>query len=177
MPNYTIVCGTNRKKALSLEIGKLYQQILESHGIISELLDLTQLPAQFIQTALYENAGKDPEFNAFREAMLNTDKFIFILPEYNGSYPGVLKAFIDGLQYPDTFKNKKAALVALSSGGQGGALAMSHLTDILNYCGTHVLANKPKLTYIEKHFDPASGELEPKYLDRIEKQAKDFVSF
>ena len=42
-------------------------------------------------------------------------------------------------------QDKKAALVGISSGVQGAGLALSHLTDIFNYCGMHVLAQKPKL--------------------------------
>ena len=66
-------------------------------------------------------------------------KLVIIVPEYNASFPGVLKAFIDGLTYPGGIQGKKAALVGLSGGGQGGLLAMTHLTDVLMYLGTTVL--------------------------------------
>jgi len=75
-----------------------------------------------------------------------------MLPEYNGSFPGVLKTFIDGLKYPEGVRDKKAALVGISSGVQGGVFAMSHLTDIFNYLGMHVFALKPKLAAIERNF-------------------------
>ncbi len=29
------------------------------------------------------------------ELLIPTEKFIFIIPEYNGTFPGVLKAMID----------------------------------------------------------------------------------
>ena len=76
------------------------------------------------------------------EKIQSCDKFVFVVPEYNGSFPGVFKAFVDGLKYPASFKDKKCALVGISSGTQGGALALSHLTDIFNYLGMNVLALK-----------------------------------
>jgi NAD(P)H-dependent FMN reductase len=107
---------------------------------------------------------------------VNSDKFVFVVPEYNGSFPGVLKAFIDGLDYPNPFKNKKCALVGLSSGVQGGALALSHLTDILNYLGMHVLALKVRMPGIERIF--SEGVISDKLvLELLDMQVKDLMEF
>ena len=149
----TIVCSTNRKNSVSKIISTIYQNRLQQKGVESTILDLADLPGDFTESALYENAGKNEAFNPFRELMCDSKKFVFVVPEYNGSFPGVLKAFIDGLKFPDTFTDKKCALVGLSSGVQGAGLALSHLTDIFNYCGTNVLALKPKLARIEASLD------------------------
>ena len=129
-----IIAGTNREDSLSSEMSVLYQGLLKNHGIHSEIIDLRDLPEDFAFSALYKNSGKNSEFNPFRDIMAEADKFVFIVPEYNGGFPGVLKTFIDGLKFPETFTNKKCALVGISSGVQGAGLALSHLTDILNYC-------------------------------------------
>ena len=171
-----IICGTNRNDSVSMQIATLYRDLLKSLDIEAVLIDLKELPNDFTFSALYENAGKNKDFNPLREAMLRAKKFIFIVPEYNGSFPGVLKAFIDGLKYPNTFSNKKAALVGISSGNQGGGLALSHLTDILNYCGTHVLALKPKLAFIDRHF--ADGNIKNSlYQELLETQARELIEF
>ena len=146
-----IIVGTNRKNSLSKTIALLYQEILLERGAESEILELEQLPADFIETALYENNGRNEEYNAFHSRVKEGKKFVFIVPEYNGSFPGILKTFIDGMTYPNTFRNKKCALVGLSSGIGGGGIALSHLTDIFHYLGMHVLALKPKLAKIEQN--------------------------
>lgn len=148
----SIVVGTNRKNSVSRKIAEYYQGLLASE---SQIVDLADLPADFIGNALYENNGKNDQFNELREKVQSSDKLVFIVPEYNGSFPGVLKAFIDGLKYPEGVRHKKAAMIGISSGVQGGVFAMSHLTDIFNYLGMHVLALKPKLAGIEKNFDGA----------------------
>lgn len=153
MADILIISGTNRSNSLSFKISKYYQGLLKKVGLNSEIIDLWSLPEDFIVSALYENSGKNEEFNIYRKKIKDAQKMVFIVPEYNGSFPGVLKAFIDGMEYPNAFRNKIGGLVGLSSGVQGGGLALSHLTDIFNYCGMTIVAVKPKLARIEKHFD------------------------
>ena len=172
----TIICSTNRNNSVSSIIADIYKENLDELGAESEIVDLKDLPRDFIVSALYEQSGKNEDFNPIREQMKQSEKFVFIIPEYNGSFPGVLKTFIDGLKFPDTFRGKKCALVGVSSGMQGGVLAMSHLTDIMNYCGTSVLAFKPKLPGIDQHLK--DGKLtHEKYNEVLKRQASSFVDF
>ncbi len=172
----TIVSSTNRNDSVSYQLSQLYQGILKNLNTESHLIDLNELPADFTVTALYENSGKNEAFNKLRQIMKESEKFVFIVPEYNGSFPGVLKAFIDGLEYPGTFRNKKCALVGLSSGLQGGGLALSHLTDIFNYCGMHVLAHKPKLARIESNMEGPEITNE-RYMKHLRNQAEALIAF
>jgi NAD(P)H-dependent FMN reductase len=172
----TIISSTNRPNSTSIKIAHYYQTLLKKKGVESTILDLSEIPQDFIFSALYDNLGKNSKFNEFTTTINKSEKFVFIVPEYNGSYPGVLKAFIDGLEFPGSFKNKKCALVGISSGGMAGALALSHLTDVLNYLGMHVLAVKPRLPRIhvlykdEKMTDPFLEKL-------LDTQADDLIQF
>ncbi|MBX0332621.1 NAD(P)H-dependent oxidoreductase [Pontibacter sp. HSC-14F20] len=172
----TIITGTNRTSSNSRAVANLYAGLLNDRQIDNQILDLADLPADFTTSALYDNIGTNPAFNELSSLIGASEKFVFIVPEYNGSFPGVLKAFIDGLSYPNTFRNKKAALVGLSSGVQGSGLAMSHLTDIFNYLGMHVLALKPRLAQIERNFDGTTitNEL---YLKLLNQQIDQFIHF
>jgi chromate reductase, NAD(P)H dehydrogenase (quinone) len=147
-----IIVGTNRANSMSRSIAEYYQGILTQLGAESIILDLVNLPHDFTFSALYENTGKNEEFNNLKTLLESTDKFVFIVPEYNGSYPGVLKAFIDGLPYPNSFTNKKAALVGLSSNMQGAAIALSHLNDVFSYLGMNTLAMRVKLAQIKANY-------------------------
>ncbi|NVK49041.1 MAG: NAD(P)H-dependent oxidoreductase [Cyclobacteriaceae bacterium] len=171
-----IILGTNRKNSVSKQIALQYQKILKEKGADSEILELEELPADFIETALYENNGKNEAFNKFHGRVSEGKKFVFIVPEYNGSFPGILKTFIDGMTYPNNFRNKKAALVGLSSGIGGGGIALSHLTDIFHYLGMHVLALKPKLAKIEQNMSDnlLTNKL---YLELLHTQAEMLLEF
>jgi NAD(P)H-dependent FMN reductase len=172
----TIVSGTNRKNAVSLQIALQYQSILTELGAEADMLSLEDLPADFLNVALYENAGKSQSFNMLREQMNKANKLVFIVPEYNGSFPGVLKAFIDGLDRGKALANKKAALVGISAGDQGAGIALSHLTDVLNYCGTHVHGYRLRI--------PSIGNLmtdntitNQVFIAKLHKQAANFIEF
>lgn len=162
---------------MSAKIAQYYKGILDSkHEGESQIVDLADLPADFTGTALYENNGKIEAFNELREKVQSSDKLVFVVPEYNGSFPGVVKAFIDGFKYPEGIRDKKGALIGVSSGVQGGVFAMSHLTDIFNYLGMHVLALKPKLAGIEKNWDGqrVTNDL---YNTLLNQQAEKLVQF
>ncbi|HEV7346716.1 NAD(P)H-dependent oxidoreductase [Telluribacter sp.] len=171
-----IIVGTNRPHSMSRRIADYYQQLLLRHNTPSTVLDLHELPADFTVSALYGNNGKNSEFNQLRQLIDQAHKFVFIVPEYNGSYPGVLKAFIDGLPYPNSFANKKAALVGLSSNMQGASSALSHMTDIFSYLGMHTLALRVKLGQIRTYFSDGvfTNEL---YNELLDMQARQLISF
>lgn len=172
----TIVVGTNRKNSNSRLIADYYKTILDSKGTESQVVDLVDLPHGFVEDALYDNNGKNEVFNAIRDKVQGSDKLVFVVPEYNGSFPGVLKAFIDGLKYPEGVRDKKAALIGVSSGVQGSVFAMSHLTDIFNYLGMHVLALKPKLAGIDKNL--SDGKITNDFYNQLlEQQAEKLIEF
>ncbi|MDO9553556.1 MULTISPECIES: NADPH-dependent FMN reductase [Rhodonellum] len=171
-----IIVGTNRKNSISRKLASIYQEILNERGAESEIIELKDLPHDFVFSALYENNGKNDAFNALHSRMLVGKKFVFIVPEYNGSFPGILKSFIDGMTYPNSFRNKKCALVGLSSGVGGGGIALSHLTDIFHYLGMHVLASKPKLAKIEENMSDnlLTNRL---YMELLRSQAEMLIDF
>ena len=144
----TIICGTNRPDSNSERIAKIYQELLNEE---SQILLLKDLPRDFVYADTYGDGSA--EFNAIvKEKITNADKFIFIIPEYNGGFPGVLKAFIDAV-HPSNFYDKKAALVGISSGHTGALRPMDQFSDILHYLKVEVLSAKPKLSGIENLLD------------------------
>jgi NAD(P)H-dependent FMN reductase len=173
----TIIIGTNRPKSRARRVAVLYAELLKSQGADCQLLDLTDLPSDFIKSALYANTGQDDGFNALFELTNTADKLVFVVPEYNGSFPGVLKAFIDGLPYPGGIRGKKAALIGLSTGVQGGILALSHLTDILMYLGTAVLPARVRLPAIDKYLSEDGKLTNPLYQQLLEEQATQLLAF
>ncbi|RSK33872.1 NADPH-dependent FMN reductase [Hymenobacter metallilatus] len=173
----TIVAGTNRPNSRARRIADLYLNLLAEQGAEAQVLDLLELPLDFTATALYHNTGQHQDFNRLVAMAEQADKLVFVVPEYNCSFPGVLKAFIDGLPYPGGIRGKKAALVGLSSGGQGGVLPLNHLTDVLMYLGTAVLPQRVRLPFIDKHLT-VTGELtEPLYQQLLQEQVGELVRF
>ncbi len=176
----TIISGTNRTGSVTYQMALLYQKKLKQQGVQASILDLKELPKDFTFSALYENTGKNEDFNKLISPLKDSTKLIVITPEYNGSFPGVIKAFLDGLEFPNGVKDKMVALVGLSSGSQGAVLATSHLADIFGYLGATVLPLRARMPFIDKHFK--KGEIindneYAKYTDLIDLQIKNIIAF
>jgi chromate reductase len=173
----TIIAGTNRPNSRARRIAEYYGQLLSEQQVDFQVLDLQELPIDFTTSALYHNTGSHDHFNSLVAMAESADKLVFIVPEYNASFPGVLKAFIDGLPYPGGIRGKKAALVGLSSGGQGGLLPINHLTDVLMYLGTAVLPQRVRLPFIDKFLTTEGQLTEPLYQQLLQEQVTALLAF
>jgi NAD(P)H-dependent FMN reductase len=147
MDQFTIITGTNRPNSNSEKIAEVYASLLHNAGGEGRILRLTELPRDFVFTDMWDERSSQMQA-IIDEYMVPANKYIFIVPEYNGGFPGVLKAFIDCVP-PKTFQGKKAGLVGLSSGKAGGLRPMDQLSNVMNYLKVSVLYAKPKLSEIE----------------------------
>jgi chromate reductase, NAD(P)H dehydrogenase (quinone) len=171
-----IIIGTNRKDAFTKKIAQYYASAIQEKGHATTIIDLENLPADFAFSALYQNSGKNPAFAAFQTQIDASDRIVVLAPEYNGSYPGILKTFIDGLRHPDTFSNKKISLVGLSAGVLGNAVGLGHLNDVLSYLNANVLGLRIKLGEVAKHFSDGAFT-NPTFATFIDKQINNFLTF
>lgn len=170
-----VVSGTNRADSKSLKIAHFYKDTLVNQGANVELYSLEDLPNELLNSDMYVN--KPSDFTELIDKLINRKgKFVFIMPEYNGGYPGALKLFIDAVP-PAYFSDKKAALVGVSSGLAGGARGMDDFTNVLNYLKVHVHYLKPKLSSIEQAFDVNGNLIGERAIHSILSQAKAFIAY
>ncbi len=133
----TIIAGTNRPNSNTLKVAKYYQKQLLAKGLSTELLDLQNLPENFIENDLY--GIRSSAFQTIQNLTARTKKFLFVIPEYNGSFPGVLKTFIDACAFPESFYDKRACLVGISSGKYGNIRGIEHFSGVCAYLHLHVM--------------------------------------
>lgn len=136
----TIISGTNRPNNLSILVASSYKRMLSEAGIEANLIDLRHLPPDIVIGDLY--GKRSEEFTALQTIINLTTTFIFVVPEYNGSFPGVLKLFIDACDYPHSWIGKKAVLLGISAGAGGNVAGLRHLEDILSYLKVQVLEKR-----------------------------------
>ncbi|HZY39163.1 MAG TPA: NADPH-dependent FMN reductase [Mucilaginibacter sp.] len=171
----TIISGTNRPGSWTLKLAKYYQKRLHEKGMDAGLFSLDQLPPNLIQNDLY--GKRSPEFGPVQEMVTNTQKFLFIIPEYNGSFPGVLKAFVDACSFPDSFYEKKAALTGLSSGKYGNVRGVDHFTGVCHYLHLHVMPLKIHIPNIKLEIDQNGDLFNEDTLAFTEEQMDKFIVF
>src|SRR5665213_462378 len=139
-----------------MQLARYYQRRLLEKGLDAGLFSLMQLPPGLIATDLY---GKRSEaFKPIQEIITRTEKFLFVIPEYNGSFPGALKVFIDACTFPESFYEKKAALTGLSSGKYGNIRGIDHFTGVCHYLNLHVMPLKLHIANIKTELN-ADGNI------------------
>jgi NAD(P)H-dependent FMN reductase len=171
----TIISATNRPGSSTLKVAKYYQKQLKEKGIDAGLLSLAQLPANLIESDLY--GKRSAEFEPIQQIITQTTKFLFIIPEYNGSFPGVLKVFIDACSFPESFYDKKAALTGISSGKYGNIRGIDHFTGVCHYLHLNVMSLKLHIASINKEFDENGNFFKEDTLQFTNEQIDKFIAF
>lgn len=112
-----------------------------------------------------------------QEHLIPAEKFVFIMPEYNGSFPGILKLMIDNSDIKQCWWYKKAMLVGVADGRAGNLRGLDHMTNILNYLKMNVLYNKVPISRINSEFDQEGQILIPATQNVINTQIEEFLKF
>jgi chromate reductase, NAD(P)H dehydrogenase (quinone) len=163
----TIISGTNRPGSNTLKVAKEYQRILHEKDVTSALLSLEGVNV----------LQKDAAFEKIeKEIIIPTQQYIFIVPEYNGSFAGVLKTFIDTSAQTSWFY-KEALLVGNSTGRAGNLRGLDHLTGVLNHVKITVHPNKLPISVVNTLMDNQGRFTDEGTIKAINTQLDDFLKW
>ncbi len=148
----TIISGTNRAQALTAVVTRdLYGYALSKHPD-TKLIDLADLEMDFINPSMYKAYDPDSALRKLQDdALISAERLVIISPEYNGSFPGALKLFIDAVsvhRYKDTFKGKKVGLMGIATGRAGNLRGLDHLSAICAHMGMTVYPDKRPVSQV-----------------------------
>ena len=170
-----VISGTNRPGSNALKVARTLVEHYKSANVAAELFSLTDLPCDVFHPDSY--ATKPPAMVAVQDRVLAAAGLHVVTPEYNGSFPGVLKYFIDLLKFPESFENKPVAFVGEAAGAWGALRAVEQLQHIFGYRNAHVYPQRVFIPMVKEKFD-AQGKLVDAELDaRLSKQVQGFASF
>lgn len=173
-----IVPGTNRKSSLSRGLAKALIADYEALGHSVDFLELNLTP-EFLEPDAYPEKNKEPRpaISALVNRFLAADGVVFVIPEYNGSYPGILKLFVDMLPYPQGFDKRPCAFVGLSAGQFQSLRAVEHFQGVAGYRHAYIFPERVFIGDSFKQFDGAGKLNDAKLAERLKKQANGFVNF
>lgn len=171
----TIIASTNRPNSSTLKVAQYYRRKLAEKGFETNLLSLMDLPEALIATDLY--GKRSQAFQSIQDMVHKTQKFLFVIPEYNGSFPGVLKTFIDACDFPVSFYEKKAALVGLSSGKYGNIRGIEHFNGVCGYVHLHVMPLRIHIANIRQELDTDGNLFLPDTVKFTDEQMDKFIAY
>ncbi len=165
---YTVISGTNRPGSNTIRVAKQYLRLLEEKGVAARFVSLEDMDV---------NKRNDALRALEKDVLIPTTKFIFVTPEYNGSFPGVLKAMIDNTDIEKVWWGKKALLTGVSTGRAGNLRGMEHLTGVLQYLKMHVYHNKLPISVVNKLLNGEDYIGDMATLKSINDQLEEFIRF
>lgn len=185
-----IISGTDKPKTKVKILADYYQErIFDLCGLECPVLCLNDLffPDLELQELEKEVLDKESEIvlEVAKKIISCHNKILFIIPEYNGSYPGALKKMMDDIPEYEIWNNKKACLTGISGGRAGNLRGMDHLTDILNHLKVNVHWNKLPISNVGNIIKIVPVDIDKTYNIIIEKatealidaQIREFLEF
>lgn len=156
MTKIAVFVGSLRKESINKKLAKELESLLPE-GTTFEYAD--------INVPLYNNddeAEYPASAQALKDLVEGSDGVLFVTPEYNRSYPGVLKNAIDWASRPwgtNSFDGKPAA-IAGASGSLATTQAQLHLRNVLLYLNTKLMG-QPEMYVDATRAHDEEGSLTP----------------
>ncbi len=169
-----IISATNRPDSNSYQVALILQNIYKQLGHTLDIISLKQVPFELLIKKPYPQILPKEVQNIV--ATLNSSSgFAIVCPEYNGSFPGIFKFFIDHWSYPATFEYRPMCFVGLG-GRFGGLRAVEQLQQIMGYRNAFIY---PQRIFLQNIEDILHNHVikDQNLMDLLVKQAKGFLKF
>lgn len=108
---------------------------------------------------------------------MDADGIVFVVPEYNGGFPGILKLFYDYLPFPKALNKVPVCLIGEAAGAFGALRPIEHFTQLLIYRQAHVFPERMFIQRVNDSFDEEEGLTSEKMQKLWEKQLNGFPGF
>src|SRR5438105_8914750 len=164
-----VVIGTPRQGRLTEPAARfVFGEVSKRSDIETELIDIRKIPIRMDDAG---EALKDSEFSA---TVSRSDGLILVAPEYNHSFPGLLKHVLD--TNLKEYIHKAVGVCGVSAGPFGGARMIESLLPVLRELGLVTIFWDVYFSTAVKLFDPATCEMKyPAYSWRADKFLDELV--
>jgi NAD(P)H-dependent FMN reductase len=163
-----VILGTTRKGRMSAHAARfMLEQIKARAGITTELIDLSELPMPV------DDAGEGIKDPIFSEKMAMADGLVIVTPEYNHSFPGLLKHIMDSCL--KEYIHKAAGIVGVSAGPFGGVRVIQDFLPVLRELGLVNIFWDVNFGTVSKVFDESGNLLDQAFVGRAGKFLNELI--
>ena len=163
-----VILGTTRQGRMSAHAARfMLGQIEKRDGIKTELIDISKLPMPI------DDAGEGIKDPLFSEKMMMADALVIVTPEYNHSFPGLLKHILDSCL--KEYIHKAAGIVGVSAGPFGGVRVIQDLIPVIRELGLVNIFWDVNFGNVNKVFDESGNLLDEAFVSRIDKFLNELI--
>ncbi len=171
----TLVVGTNRPESRARAVSKHVEEIYRELGVQLTTLDLANLPSEIFDPKSYDETPAS--FAPFQKAITDSHGLVIVTPEYNGSVPGILKYFIDMLDFPVSFERRPVCFVGVAKGMWGALRPVEQLQLIFGYRNGFIYPERVFMPHVDQLLDGNGRLKDASLVERLKKQATGYVEF
>lgn len=168
--------GSLRKQSHNKKLLDLTVDELRAAGADVTVIDLNDFELPFYNQDIQDQSGFPEASEKLKALVESHDALVIVSPEYNFSYPAVVKNLFDWLSRyrPNPLRNKHALLLSASPGMVGGNRGLWALRVPLETLGIHVYPDMFSLAQSTTAIE--DGKLKDDALaTRLTNLTKDFV--
>jgi chromate reductase, NAD(P)H dehydrogenase (quinone) len=184
MPRILAFASSTRRESFNKKLVAIAAQGAREAGAEVTLIDLKDFPLPLFDQDLEAEQGMPENGKKLKKLFLDHDGLLIASPEYNSSFPAVLKNAIDWVSRPApgepslvAFRGKVATLMSASPGALGGLRGLVHVRSILGNLGVIVLPDQIALAKAHEAFQPDGSLVDSKRLAGVEGLGKTLASF
>jgi NAD(P)H-dependent FMN reductase len=166
--NIPVILGTARKGRASAHAAQLFAELLNRRaGVVSRVIDIATVPMPV------DDAGEAIKDPVFARAMTEADGVIIVSPEYNHSFPGLLKHVLDSCL--SEYIHKAVGIVGVSAGAFAGARVIQNLLPVMREIGLVTIFWDVNIGTVGKVFAEDGRLLDEAVIRRSERFIKELV--
>ena len=164
-----VILGTSRQgRASEHAAGFVVDHVSKRPDIRTELIDIRNIRLSI------DDAGEALKDSKFSATVNEADALIFVVPEYNHSFPGLLKHVLD--TNLKEYIHKAAGICGVSAGPFGGARMIQNFLPVLRELGMVTIFSDVYFGSAGKLFDQATGNItDSAYAGRLDKFLNELV--
>lgn len=164
-----VVIGTPRQGRLTEPAANfVFGEVSKRSDVETELIDIRKIPIRM------DDAGEALKDSHFSATVQRADGLILVVPEYNHSFPGLLKHVLD--TNLKEYIHKAVGVCGVSAGPFGGARMIQSLLPVLRELGLVTIFWDVYFSTAGKLFDPITGQItEAAYGGRVAKFLDELV--
>ena len=166
--NIPVILGTSRKGRASVHAANLLADLLNRRvGVHSEVIDIASLPLPV------DDAGEAIKSAAFSSMMDAADGLVIVAPEYNHSFPGLLKHALDSCL--KEYIHKAVGLVGVSAGPFAGIRVVQNLLPVMRELGLVTIFWDINIGQVSKVFAEDGRLLDEAFVRRSDRFIRELI--
>ncbi len=173
--NIIIISGSIRENASTIKVSRNLQRHLHHyHNVVAEVIDLKEYDYPIWREVFEKEVNPPLMCVRLQDKLQEAEAFIFVTPEYNGSYSLALKNMVDyfGLT---VFEKKVIGVTAVSTGGMGGIRAGLQLQQLILAIFAIPVPQMLLVPNIHQHFDEDGVLLDASFEKNVSLFTREFL--